>query len=150
MGIIVRKTLEVEMEEIKVGECEMSEDIFAIRITLKEKGKKGNILLVVCYMTVEGRNGREDNVKKYEMVGRLTKEHKRDQVIVMGDMNGHIGILGENINGNGELLLSFAEENDLEILNVTMAEGRVTWRKNMCKSAIDYILVNENARKRVQ
>ena len=55
----------------------------------------------------------------------------------MGDMNGHIGVLGEDVNGNGQLLLDFAEANELEILNVTMAEGRVTWCGRESESGID-------------
>ena len=40
----------------------------------------------------------------------------------MGDMNGHTGILGEDVNMNGQMLLDFAEENELENLNMIMAE----------------------------
>ncbi|KAG0718437.1 Cytochrome P450 302a1, mitochondrial [Chionoecetes opilio] len=47
----------------------------------------------------------------------------------MGDMNGHIGILGEEVNGNGILLLNFVEANELEILNTTMAEGRYSFSR---------------------
>ncbi|RUM30945.1 MAG: hypothetical protein DSY42_03570 [Aquifex sp.] len=77
-------------------------------------------------------------------------ENQQEQVTVMGDMNAHIGVLGEEVNRNGNLLLEFAEENGLEILNVTLAEGRVTWADRMNESAIDFILVNERARRYVR
>ena len=43
----------------------------------------------------------------------------------MGDMNGHIGILNEQVNANWEKLLKFMDEEDVEYLNVTMADGKV-------------------------
>ena len=148
--IIIRRDLDVGMEEVKVGECEMSEDIFAVRLTYKVESKSESLLLVVCYMTVEGRDARQDNVRKYDLVRRLRYDHRQEEIMVMGDMNGHIGILGEEINGNGQLLIDFTEEDYLENLNVTMAQGRVTWSGNRSESAIDFILVNEKARRRIQ
>ena len=70
----------------------------------------------------------------------------------MGDMNAHIGILGEKINRNGELLLAFTEENDLEIGNITMAKGKVTWSRKggKEKSAIDFIIMNDHMKSRMQ
>ena len=37
-----------------------------------------------------------------------------------GKVNGHMGILGEEVNCNGTKLLDFVEEKDLEIGNVTL------------------------------
>ena len=37
----------------------------------------------------------------------------------------------------------------LEILNETIAEGKVTWNGRECISAIDYVLTNESARKNI-
>lgn len=62
-------------------------------------------------------------------------------MIVMGDMNEYIGILGEEANTNGTPLPDFAEENELEILNVTLAQGRVTLAERGRKLAIDYLLL---------
>ena len=150
VGIMVRQGINVEVEEVDVGNCEMSEDIMAVNLEYKEKGKSGRMLLIVCYMTVEGRDARQDNERKYSIIERMIRGRMREEIIVMGDMNGHIGILGEDVNVNGQMLLEFTEENELENLNVTIAEGRVTWSRNESESAIDYMLVNENARKKVQ
>lgn len=38
----------------------------------------------------------------------------------------------------------------MEILNVTIGEGRVTWTGRDNESTIDFILVNENARRCVK
>ena len=53
---------------------------------------------------------------------------------------------------NGELLLAFTEENYLEIGNITMAKGKVTWRKKGGKeqSAIDFVLMNDHMKYRIQ
>ena len=67
-------------------------------------------------------------------------------MLVMGDMNGHIGLLGEKENANGKLLREACEKMNLEILHETMAEGRITWQHKDMKSAIDYVLANEKAR----
>ena len=67
-------------------------------------------------------------------------------MIVMGDMNAHVGILGEQVNRNVETLGEFVDEMDLENLNETLAEGRVTWCARNQESAIDYMLVSGRMR----
>lgn len=140
-GIMVSLDAGVDTEEIHVGECEMSEDVMAARLECTVGRYRENVILIVCYMTVERVEVRAENEGKYRIVER---------VIVMGDMNGHIGVLGEEVNGNGQLLLDFVEANELEILNVTMAEGRVTWCGRESESVIDYVVVNDRARERVR
>ncbi|MPC73953.1 hypothetical protein E2C01_068296 [Portunus trituberculatus] len=44
------------------------------------------------------------------------------------------------------MLEEFVDEMELENLNVTLAEGRVTWNAREHESAIDYLLVNERMR----
>lgn len=66
--------------------------------------------------------------------------------MVMGDMNAHIGMLGERINQNGEMLNEFVYDMDLENLNETIGDGRVTWSARGQESAIDYVLVNGRMR----
>ena len=36
-------------------------------------------------------------------------------MVIVGDMNGHIGLLGEEVNENGQLPIDFTEEMRLEI-----------------------------------
>ena len=67
----------------------------------------------------------------------------------MGDMNGHTGILGEKVDKNGDRLLNFVETSNLEILNRTIGERKVTWKGRCFESAIDYILVIQGARELV-
>ena len=42
------------------------------------------------------------------------------------------------------------DEADIENLNVTMADGKVTWRTRENESAIDFVLANEGARRNIK
>ena len=97
---MVRLDVGVDIKEIDVGECEMSEDVMAVRLEYKVGRDREKIILIVCYMTVERAEARAENARKYRIVERLAQENKNERVIVMGDMNGHIGVLGEEVNGN--------------------------------------------------
>ena len=95
----------------------------------------------------------KENIQKYKILTDITQTYKNSKIIIMGDMNAHIGILGEKVNINGKLLQNFTDQQNLEILNITIAEGKVTWRKEINgkiqQSAIDYILINNNIRPQV-
>ena len=111
------------------------------------KGHKNGLIIIVAYMTVEGPLAKE-NSEKYRILGDLLNIFKERDVVIMGDMNGHTGILGEKTNTNGIRLLEFAEASEVEILNHTL-QGGVTWRDRFFESAIDYILCNHWARERI-
>ena len=53
------------------------------------------------------------------------------------------------MNWNGEMLAEFMDEMDLENLNETLAEGRVTWSARNQKPAIDFVLVHGKMRESV-
>ena len=40
---------------------------------------------------------------------------RNKEILTVGDMNAHIGILGEKIDKNRKVLLTFTEESELEI-----------------------------------
>ena len=90
---------------------------------VNERGKPDKLVVVVVYMTVEGERAVRENSRKYSLLKKIVREHARERVIIMGDMNAHIGILGEQVNRNGEMLNEFVNEMDLENLNETLAEG---------------------------
>ncbi len=69
-----------------------------------------------------------------------------EKVIILGDFNAHVGLLNERLNRNGEMLDDFVNDMNLENLNVTLAEGCVTWSARDQESAIDYVLVNGKMR----
>ena len=145
VALIYKKDRNIRLEEIDIGNGEMSEDIIAMRVECKGgQNETESFVIVIVYMTVEGERAKRENKEKYKIINGIVKEYARERIIVMGDMNGHIGImLGERINKNGEMLLEFMDELNMENLNVTLAEGRVTWCAREQESAIDYVLVNE-------
>ena len=137
--------------EIALGDEEEQEDVLAINLKKGNATEGEDITLVICYMTIEkGRAEREENSKKYVIVRKVIRECRGD-LMIMGDLNGHIGLLGEEINGNGQLILDFCKEEELEILNLTRIEGAATWRgRDGARSAIDYALVNRSMGRRVR
>lgn len=76
------------------------------------------------------------------MMRRLVRGHAGEKVMVMGDMKGYAGVLGERMNTNGELLDEFVDEINLGNLNVKIAERCMTWSVWEHESAIDYVSVN--------
>ena len=150
LGIIIRKSCGINIEEINsISKDDVGEDIIAYNCEYTDTSKKNNsFILLICYMTVQGPNA-EENKKKYIIVKEIVQKFREKKVIVMGDMNAHTGILGEPINRNGQKLLDFAEDCQLEILNHTIAEGKITWKAREFQSAIDYCLVNNLAREHV-
>ena len=150
VGVLVRKESGFEISELDVGSCEMSEDLLALKIEYKRGEKRECLIMVVCYMTTAGVDAARDNARKYAIIKKVVQENMNEKVMVMGDMNGHIGILGEEVNENGQLLIEFTEEMNLENLNVTIGNGEATWNARGQKSAIDFMLVNEKAREHVK
>ena len=134
------------LEEIDVGNDIKHEDILAVLIEYKNGKKSDRLLIIICYMTVEGPEAKDDNSKKFNCVKNVMDRYTKEKIVIMGDMNAHIGILGEKINNNGKRLLEFTENQNLEILNSTIARGKVTWSSGNSKSAIDYVLSNAKAR----
>ena len=43
--------------------------------------------------------------------------------LIWANMNAHVGILGEQMNRNGDMVDEFVNEMDLENVNETLAEG---------------------------
>ena len=67
--------------------------------------------------------------------------------VVTGDMNGHIGLINEKVNRNGQMLLDFAECTKLKIKHWEL-ENPATWHDNTGEAAIDYILVNKKVQEK--
>ncbi|KAG0715447.1 hypothetical protein GWK47_011916 [Chionoecetes opilio] len=112
-------------------------------VTVKVREQKEVWWVTVVYMGVEGRGNQEDNRKLFEAMLEIKEKVGRDKWVIMGDMNGHIGLMEERVNRNGELLLDFSEKSGCRIKNWE-SENPTTWRDRNNESAIDYILVNES------
>ena len=89
VGIVVRHEAGLELEEMNVGTCEMSENIMAACMEYKCEGKVEWFVLCACYMTVEGTDAKEENRRKYEILRKLIEGNEREQIIIMDDINTH-------------------------------------------------------------
>ena len=145
-AVLVRKESMISWDVLSVGDCDMSEDIMAVKLEYGDVKKREHLYVCVCYMTVEGQGAQAENKRKYDIVKNFVNLYGSEKALVVGDMNGHIGLLGERMNANGRMLREVCEDLSLEILNETIAEERVTWCRHGQQSAIDYVLTNECAR----
>ena len=98
--------------------------------------------LILVYMSVDDTNQNKEIMEEIEKAIENTKE----DFIIMGDFNGHVGFLGNHpMNKNGELLCNLIDKHTLVLLNGhPECEGEITWEQRGRKSVIDYILVNKN------
>ena len=125
---------------------ESNKDILVI------KGEIGgiNVKIIMTYLATESRPinlSKERNQKiKEKLEILLNKINEDDNLILMGDFNGHIGIIGkQKENENGRILKDLANKYNLVITNLEEnCEGINTWRRNDQTSTIDYILINQN------
>ena len=140
----------ISWEELSVGDCDMSDDIMAVKLEYGDVSKWEHLHVCVCYMTLEGQVAQGENKHKSNVVKNFVNPYGSEKVLVVGDMNGHIGLLGERMNANGRMLREVCEDLSLEILNEPIVEGRVTWCRCGQQSAIDYVLTNEWAREKVK
>ncbi|KAH8023139.1 hypothetical protein HPB51_011253 [Rhipicephalus microplus] len=92
----------------------------------------------------EGKNG-TGHGRKGEGVGFLwRREQKWEEVLVLGDFNGHISELNGYTDANGKLLTQLAEQLQLEILNsASCCEGQTTWCAQGSSTFIDYALASD-------
>ena len=114
---------------LDIGASDMSEDIMIVRLEYEDHCKREYLYVCVCYMTVEGAGAQVENRSKYDILKRFVSQHENEKILVVGDMNGHIGLLGEGENANGKLLREKSEEMNLEILNATLADEKITWQR---------------------
>ena len=86
---------------------------------------------------------------KKEVRRHIENCEDEELIFLLGDFNGHIGILGnQQLNYNGKLVMDIKTECDLIILNSTeKCDGTYTWSKGDQTSAIDFVIVNNNALK---
>ena len=149
IALLVRKECDITCEMVSVGDCEMSEDLMGIKLEYMGTKKRETLFMCVCYMTVESQEGKVENKRKHEVVKQFVRKYCNEKVLIVGDMNAHIGLLGEHMNFNGSLLRETCEGENLEILNETIAEGKITWCRGEQQSAVDYALVNALEREKV-
>lgn len=112
------------------------------------------LYLIILYQEVDsGNDERQRNKRKLEEIHKFIESNKYNKICIIGDLNAHIGILGENVDRAGEELMNFCEANELLILNLShKTEGEVTWSRGSLnqQSAIDYFLCNYKAEETIE
>ena len=66
--------------------------------------------MILVYKTVENaRAGRKKSIN-YRKLKKIVGEYAGKRVVLLVDMNAHFGMLGEQVNRNGEMLAEFIDE----------------------------------------
>lgn len=136
--VIMREKEGRSVEEIKItremeGRLGHNKgDMLTVKIT-----EQWNVWWVtVVYMGMESQRNDEDNGKLYEAVTSLKERVGQNKWVVMGDLNGHIGLMEEMVNQNGQLILDFTADMKMRIKKWEL-EKPVTWRDRRIESALD-------------
>ena len=51
-----------------------------------------------------GERADRENSMRYDLLKKAVREHREERVLLMGDINPHIGLLGERMDRNCEIL----------------------------------------------
>ena len=115
--------------------------------------------LIVCYK--EDRESRFKVANYLEYLKAHILNFEMDNIIIIGDFNGRIGLLNDNvqkklsarssddviINGPGKELIQFCNETASTITNGRLESGRCTYHAlhgdKVKKSVIDYMIVSD-------
>ena len=68
------------------------------------QGKREYLFVCVCYIPAEYTGAQVKNRSKYDILKRFISQHENEKIMVVGDMNGFIGLLEEGDNANEKLL----------------------------------------------
>ena len=117
-------------------------------LTTKLKVGYTNITMILVYFSVERNNeDKQRNLKIKATIERKINEASNDAVIILGDFNGHTGLLGtQKIDNMGRVIMDWIADYNLVLMNCDMkCEGTYTWSQREQKSVIDYVMVNKEA-----
>ena len=110
------------------------------------KYNKSNLIILLVYC---GPNNYIKNTNIYEELKNIISSYDEEsKIIVLGDMNAHVGFLGpQPINKEGERFIEFLSNNNLILLNQDEnCNGEITYHNEALnhKSVVDFIAVNAN------
>ncbi len=154
VGIMVNEDLKREVTEV-----ERTEDrIIRIKIALTSKQWH----FVSCYAPQVGCE-EDEKVKFWENMDRIMQNiPSEDEVIILGDLNGHVGRDGcvwreahgghgfGMENNEGIRILEFAVAFNMSIVNTQFFKRRnhlITYRSGNHETQIDYIMIRKRARR---
>ena len=118
------------------------------------------LFLIVCYK--EDRESKFKTDDYFERIKGLIVEFRMKNIIMVGDLNGRIGLLNDNeqfklksrdsediiINSQGRNVIDFCNETALIIANGRLEKGRCTffslYRGDIKQSMIDYLITSRS------
>ena len=106
------------------------------------------IHLMLVYLSIPNTcDDKERNLKLIEEIGAILEkvEEANGAGLVLGDFNGHTGVLGyQRQNENGQIVMNLMSNYGLTLLNLDEAcQGTYTWTRNEQKSVIDFVMANK-------
>ena len=134
---------EIDLQQTKTK----LKDMLVVKGTIK---KYKTTIILVYLSVVKGEEEKKANEDMKKEVRRHIENCEDEELIfLLGDFNGHIGILGnQQLNYNGKLVMDIKTECDLILLNsIEKCDGTYTWSRGDQRSAIDFVIVNNNALK---
>ena len=131
---LFENNVKVEMIETR------SDDILCFSVWISNV----KIFIILVYMDVKDQ-GRNDKIKR-EVLDILEDMGMDDNVMVLGDFNGHLGIIGEQqLDKNGKYVFDLMEKYNLVLMNGDdRCQGVTTREECGNKSSIDFVLCNSN------
>ena len=117
--------------------------------------KNRPVYIGIYYGKQETRVSKAEIENEMDLLREEIMEKQREgEVIIAMDGNGKVGILGEKISRNGDLLLRVFAETNLKLLNTSpKCNGRITRQNTKNKdecSAIDFVLCSNNLTENIQ
>ena len=132
--MILKKGKEINIKKIE----SKSEDV----LTAECESHKVKFTIILIYMSVNDNSRNKLIEEEVIKIGQSIE----GKYIIMGDFNGHIGIIGkQKLNENGKRVLKISECLNLNILNCDLdCEGEKTWERDDQSSTIDFALINKD------
>lgn len=132
--IMHRKNNSLVTEEIKTKHS----DILLVKCALKTF----SFIILLVYMST---NDQARNKIIEKEINAILEKNEEKPFLFLGDFNGHTGFLGtQDVNINGERVLNWIENKNLILLNGDPnCSGEITWESRDMKSAIDFIMMNQ-------
>lgn len=140
VGVWVRKGLDVEV-------MDKNERVIWLRVA----GSGGaNLYVAFAYAPVQGTDVKQVRRFWQQLSERATELGSKGDVVVMGDLNGHVGEGGRGSNSNGKEILEFCRVHEMEVLNQEWAPHEFTWSAGERKTVVDYVLVQGKVKQKVK
>lgn len=135
--ILHKKSEDIELNKVNTKNSDI--------LYVEEKIMKNKVKIVLVYFSVVKKpEDKERNLRLKREIECAIESSTEEPLIILGDLNGHIGFLGEQkINENGYIITEWLCTYDLTLLNCDdKCKGLYTWGRRNQKSVIDYVITN--------